>query len=380
MENNYNALQHAYGFDDVSIAPGEITINPEMVDISVYFEKIKLDIPFFASSMDAVVDTSFAINMHEQGGIGVLNLDGLHTRFEDTESIYKEISNSPIEKATSILQKIYTEPIKTNLISKRVEEIKKNNGTAAVSFIPQNAKRHAPIAVEAGADIIVVQGTVVTARHTSKSLRGLILSELVNNLDVPIIVGNTVSYSVTKELMEQGIHGVLVGVGPGSVCTSREVLGIGVPQITATLECTAGRDAYFKETGRYVPIITDGGIRTGGDVCKSFAAGADSVMIGSPFAKCFEAPALGYHWGMATWHPELPRGTRIKLGSEYSLDQLLNGPSSKTDGTMNLIGALKVCMGYVGANNIKEMHNAKMYYAPAIKTEGKIYQIAGLGS
>ena len=278
------------------------------------------------------------------------------------------------------MQKIYSEPIKKNLISKRVEEIKKNGAIAAVSFVPQNAKRHAPIAVEAGADIVIVQGTVVTARHTSKSLRGLILSELVKELKIPIIVGNTVSYTVTKELMEQGIHGILVGVGPGSVCTSREVLGIGVPQITATMECAAGRDNYYKETGRYVHIITDGGIRTGGDVCKSFAAGADSVMIGSPFAKCKEAPALGFHWGMATWHAELPRGTRIKLGTEYSLDQLLNGPSSKTDGTMNLIGALKICMGYVGASNVKEMHSAKMFYAPAIKTEGKIYQITGFNS
>tara|TARA_B100001750_G_C15450745_1_gene568776 strand:- start:160 stop:1302 length:1143 start_codon:yes stop_codon:yes gene_type:complete len=380
LRKDLKTLQPAYGFDDVSIAPGEITINPELVDISVDFENVKMKIPFFASSMDAVVNPSFAIEMHNQGGIGVLNLDGLHTRFENTESIYKEIAESPNEKATSIMQKIYSEPIKKNLISKRVEEIKKNGAIAAVSFVPQNAKRHAPIAVEAGADIVIVQGTVVTARHTSKSLRGLILSELVKELKIPIIVGNTVSYTVTKELMEQGIHGILVGVGPGSVCTSREVLGIGVPQITATMECAAGRDNYYKETGRYVPIITDGGIRTGGDVCKSFAAGADSVMIGSPFAKCKEAPALGFHWGMATWHAELPRGTRIKLGTEYSLDQLLNGPSSKTDGTMNLIGALKICMGYVGASNVKEMHSAKMFYAPAIKTEGKIYQITGFNS
>jgi IMP dehydrogenase len=377
---NAKILQHGYGFDDVSIAPGEVTINPDMVDVSVDFSGVKLKTPIIASAMDAVVDTSFAVDIHKFGGLGVLNLDGIQCRFEDTNAIYKEIAACPLKKATSLMQKIYSEPIKTVLISKRVEEIKNKNATAAVSFVPQNAKRHAPLAVEAGADIVVVQGTVITARHTSRSLRGLILSELVKDLRVPIIVGNTVSYEVTKELMEQGIHGILVGVGPGSVCTSREVLGIGVPQITATLECAAGRDAYHKETGRYVPIVTDGGIRTGGDVCKSFAAGADAVMIGSPFAKCEEAPAYGFHWGMATWHPELPRGTRIKLNTEYTLNKLLNGPSSKTDGTLNLIGALKVCMGYVGATNLREMHSAKMYYAPAVKTEGKIYQMTGLSS
>ena len=277
------------------------------------------------------------------------------------------------------MQRIYAEPQKPELVATRVEEIKRGGGTAAVSFVPQNAKRMAPLAVEAGADMIVVQATVVTARHSSKSLKGLIFSDLIKDIDVPILVGNTVSYEVTKELMQQGIHGVLVGVGPGSVCTSREVLGIGIPQVSATIECAAARDDFLKETGKYIPIITDGGIRTGGDVCKSFAAGANAVMIGSPFAKCEEAPAKGYHWGMATWHESLPRGTRIKMGTEYSLHQLLYGPSSRTDGTLNLVGALQVCMGYVGAENLREMNNARMVYAPAMKTEGKIYQAAGLG-
>jgi len=379
VPRNFKELKPAYGFDDVAIAPGDITINPEMADLTTNFDGIKLEVPFLASAMDAVVDPKFAIEMTKAGGLAVMNMDGLHTRYEDTAPIYEEIAAAPREEATAIMQRIYAEPQKPELVATRVEEIKRGGGTAAVSFVPQNAKRMAPLAVEAGADMIVVQATVVTARHTSKSLKGLIFSDLIKDIDVPILVGNTVSYEVTKELMQQGIHGVLVGVGPGSVCTSREVLGIGIPQVSATVECAAARDDFFKETGKYIPIITDGGIRTGGDVCKSFAAGANAVMIGSPFAKCEEAPAKGYHWGMATWHVSLPRGTRIKMGTEYSLRQLLYGPSSRTDGTLNLVGALQVCMGYVGAENLREMNNARMVYAPAMKTEGKIYQAAGLG-
>jgi len=379
VPRNFKELKPAYGFDDVAIAPGDITINPEMADLTTNFDGIKLEVPFLASAMDAVVDPKFAIDMTKAGGLAVMNMDGLHTRYEDTAPIYEEIAAAPREEATAIMQRIYAEPQKPELVATRVEEIKRGGGTAAVSFVPQNAKRMAPLAVEAGADMIVVQATVVTARHSSKSLKGLIFSDLIKDIDVPILVGNTVSYEVTKELMQQGIHGVLVGVGPGSVCTSREVLGIGIPQVSATVECAAARDDFFKETGKYIPIITDGGIRTGGDVCKSFAAGANAVMIGSPFAKCEEAPAKGYHWGMATWHVSLPRGTRIKMGTEYSLRQLLYGPSSRTDGTLNLVGALQVCMGYVGAENLREMNNARMVYAPAMKTEGKIYQAAGLG-
>ena len=380
MPRDFKELKPAYGFDDVAITPGDITINPEMADLSTNFDGIKLDIPFIASAMDAVVDPKFAIEMTKSGGLAVMNMDGLHTRYEDTTEIYEEIAAAPREEATGIMQKIYSAPQRPELIAKKVEQVKKGGGSAAVSFVPQTAKRMAPVAVEAGADMVVVQGTVVTARHSSKSLKGLIFSELVEDLNVPVLVGNTVSYEVTKELMQQGIQGVMVGVGPGSVCTSREVLGIGIPQVSATVECAAARDDFFKETGKYIPIITDGGIRTGGDVCKSFAAGANAVMIGSPFAKCEEAPAHGYHWGMATWHDSLPRGTRINMGTEYSLNQLLYGPSSRTDGTLNLVGALQVCMGYVGAENLREMNNARMVYAPAIKTEGKIYQAAGLGS
>jgi IMP dehydrogenase len=380
VPRNFKELKPAYGFDDVAISPGDITINPEMADLTTNFDGIKLKIPFIASAMDAVVDPKFAIEMTKAGGLAVMNMDGLHTRYEDTTEVYEEIAASPREEATAIMQRIYAAPQRPELIAKKVEEIKKGGGIAAVSFVPQNAKRMAPLAVEAGADMVVVQGTVVTARHSSKSLKGLVFSDLIKDIDVPVLVGNTVSYEVTKELMQQGIAGAMVGVGPGSVCTSREVLGIGIPQVTATIECAAARDDFYKETGKYIPIITDGGIRTGGDVCKSFAAGANAVMIGSPFAKTEEAPAHGYHWGMAAWHDSLPRGTRINMGTEYSLDQLLYGPSSRTDGTLNLVGALQVCMGYVGAETLREMNKARMVYAPAMKTEGKIYQQAGLGS
>lgn len=380
MARELKELQQAYGFDDVAIVPGDITLNPDMVDISTSFGGIKMDIPFMASAMDSVVDTNFAIEMSKAGGIAVMNMDGIHSRYEDPGPIYQEIAETPREAATALMQKIYSQPMKPDLVSKRVEEIKKGGGTAAVSFVPASTKTFAPIAEEAGADVIVVQGTVVTVRHNSRSLEGLVLSKLVEQLNVPVLVGNTVTYDVVKEIMAQGVHGVLVGVGPGAACTSREVLGIGVPQVSATLECAAARDDFFAETGRYVPIITDGGIRTGGDVCKSFASGADSVMIGSPFAKTSEAPAHGNHWGMATPHASLPRGTRLSVGTHYSLNQLLFGPSSKTDGTENLVGALRICMGYVGAETVREMHTARMMYAPSIKTEGKIYQMAGLGS
>ena len=371
-------LPPAYGYDDVAIVPGDETVNPDMTDVSTSFDGFSLDIPFLASAMDSVVDVNFAVDMSERGGVAVMNMDGLHTRYEDTEEIYRDIAAVEKSDATELLQKVYSKPLDPNLVGQRVIEIKERGGKAAVSFVPQTAKRHAPLAAEAGADMVVVQGTVITRRHRSKnSPIGLILSELINDVNVPVVVGNTVSYSVTKELMEEGVHGILVGVGPGSACTSREVLGIGVPQVTATMECVAARDDYLKETGRYVSIVTDGGIRTGGDVCKSVACGADAVMIGSPFAKTEEAPANGMHWGMATWHSSLPRGTRIDLGVRYSLEELLFGPSSTSDGTLNLVGALRVCMGYVGAETIRDMHGARMVYAPAIKTEGKIYQMAG---
>lgn len=376
----FKELRPAYGFDDVAIAPGRITVNPEMADISMDIEGIKLPIPFLASAMDAVVSPEFAVRMHDLGGLGVLNLDGLQTRYEDPEHLYLEIAETPQDKATAFLQKVYATPVREELVGRRVEQIKKGGATCAVSVIPANTKRIAPAAVEAGADLIFVQSTVTTARHVSKSVRGLIFSELRQNVKAPIVVGNTVSYEVTIELMEQGVSGVLVGVGPGAACTSREVLGIGVPQVTATIDCAAARDEYYRRTGRYVPIITDGGLRTGGDVCKAIVAGADAVMLGTPFAQAEEAPGRGYNWGMATPHDSLPRGTRIKVGTKAPLKTILHGPSHLTDGTQNLVGAVRISMGMVGAVNLKEMHEAEMIIAPSIKTEGKIFQMRGLGS
>ena len=368
-------LRRAYGFDEVSIVPGQVTINPDQADIGFSVDGIGLSAPVLASAMDAVVDPTFAGHMSRMGGMAVMNLEGVQTKYEDPQDALTRIVEAPKEEVTALLQEVYSAPINEHLVGARVQEMKDNGAIGAVSVTPANTKRLAPAAVEAGADLVVVASTVTTARHVSKSIRGLILSELVEMLKVPIIVGNCVSYDVTLELMETGIHGVLVGVGPGAACTTREVTGVGVPQVTATIECAAARDTHFKNTGRYVPIITDGGIRTGGDLCKAFACGADAVMLGTPFAQAEEAPARGHNWGMAAPHPALPRGTRVDVGVKGSLEQILYGPTSLTDGTQNLIGALQVCMSYLGAFNIRDMHQAEVVVAPSIKTEGKHYQL-----
>jgi len=368
-------LRHAYGFDDVAIAPGEITINPDLVDTTFDLAGTKFRIPFIASSMDAIVSPKFTSSLHEQGGLAVLNLNGLFCKYDETEQIFEDISKLSKDESTEFMQKIYNEPIKENLIRKRIQEIKSLGSKCAVATLPASTKKLLSLIQEEGADLLFVQSTVTTARHRSHSLKGLIFSEIKKMLEIPLVVGNTVSYSVTRELMEQGVDGILVGVGPGHACTSRETIGIGIPQISATMDCAKARDEYFKSTGKYVSIITDGGIRTGGDVCKSMASGADAVMIGTPFARTSEAPGLGFNWGMATPDSNLPRGTRIKVGVETDLKTLLYGPSSRTDGTFNLVGALRNCMGMIGADTLRDMHAAQMVYAPAIKTEGKIFQL-----
>ncbi|MGE0134227.1 MAG: GuaB3 family IMP dehydrogenase-related protein [Dehalococcoidia bacterium] len=370
-------LEHAYGFDDVAIVPGAVTTNPDMVAPAFDLGERSFSIPIMASAMDAVVDSKFAITYSKLGGMAVLNLDGVQTRYDNPDEVLDRIAAASLTESTEIIQRVYQEPVREDLIARRVEEIKQGGGVPIVSTTPQNTKRFAPIAVEAGAEYFVVQSTVTTARHVSKSLRGLRLEELVRQLDpVPVIVGNTVDHEATIELMETGVHAILVGVGPGAACTSREVLGIGIPQITATIDTAHARDLYFERTGRYVPIITDGGIRTGGDVAKAICAGADAIMIGSPFAGTEEAPGRGYHWGMATPHAELPRGVRVHIGRNHSLNQLLFGPTSLTDGTENLMGALRTSMATCGAQTIQEFHGARMVIAPSIKTEGKIYQMA----
>lgn len=368
-------IRRTYGFDEIAIAPGELTVNPEMTNTDFTIDGITLSTPILAAAMDAVVSPKFASRMSDLGGMAVLNLEGIQARYEDTEEILNEVVTTPQDEVTKLLQKLYTEPIKDNLIAARVEETKSYGAKCAVSITPASTKRFAPVAAEAGADMIVVQSTVTTARHISTSQVGLRFPELLEMVNVPVLVGNCVGFDVALELMETGIHGLLVGVGPGAACTTREVTGVGVPQVTATLDCAAARDEYFKRSGRYVPVITDGGIRTGGDLCKSFACGADAVMLGTPLAQAKEAPGKGYNWGMANPHPALPRGTRVNVGIRGTLKEILFGPTSVTDGTQNLIGALKVCMGMVGAQTIQEMHNAEIIMAPSIKTEGKHYQL-----
>ena len=371
----FKELERAYGFDEVAIVPGQVTINPDLTSTKMTIGDLDFEIPVLASAMDGAVSPRFATLMHQMGGLGVLNAEGLYTRYEDPYSVLENIFSTAQEDVTEYLQQVYSEPIQEHLIGQRVQEIRQSGSVCAVSFTPQNTKRMSPLAVEAGADIVVVQSTVTTARHMSRSYRGLIFSELVKTLKVPVLVGNCVSYDVTGELMETGIDGVLVGVGPGAACTTREVVGVGVPQVTATLECAAARDDYFRRSGRYVNIITDGGFRTGGDICKAMVSGADAVMLGTPFAQAEEAPGGGFNWGMANPHPELPRGTRIKVGTKGTLRQILYGPTTATDGTQNFIGALRVAMGMCGAYTIRDLHKAEMVIAPSIKTEGKSFQL-----
>ena len=373
----FKELERAYGFDEVAIVPGQVTINPDLTSTKMNIGDLAFDIPVLASAMDGTVSPHFATLMHQMGGLGVLNAEGLYTRYEDPHAVLEEITSMPQSEVTEHLQQVYSEPIQENLIGQRVHEIRKSGATCAVSFTPQNTKRTSPVAVEAGADMVVVQSTVTTARHMSRSYRGLVFSELINTLKVPVVVGNCVTYSVAQELMETGIEGILVGVGPGAACTTREVVGVGVPQVTATLECAAAREDYFRRTGRYVTVITDGGLRTGGDVCKAIASGADGVMLGTPFAQAEEAPGRGFNWGMANPHPELPRGTRIAVGTKGTLRQILYGPTSTTDGTQNLVGALRVGMGMCGAYTVRDFHKAEMVVAPSIKTEGKYFQMNG---
>ena len=371
----FKQLRRAYGFDEVAIVPGDATINPDQTNIGFKIEDFTFTIPVIASAMDAVTDVNFAILMSKLGGLAVLHLEGLQTRYDNPEEVLTKIAQSSETEITPLLQKVYSQPIKENLVAERIRSIKKGGAVCAVSVTPTNTKRLSSIAIEAGADILVVASTVTTARHTSKSYRGLIFSELRKSVPIPIIVGNCVSYSACLELMRTGISGVLVGVGPGAACTTREVLGIGVPQITATIDCAAARDEYQRESGKYVPIITDGGFRKGGDLCKALAAGADAIMLGSILAQAKEAPGMGYHWGMSHPHPALPRGTRIKVGISGALEQILFGPTSVTDGSQNLIGAIRTAMGVCGAFTIPEMHQAEMVVAPAITTEGKFWQL-----
>src|SRR5256885_9833892 len=368
-----------YGFDEIALVPGRVTINPNEVDITFRlprrnFEPLELKIPILASAMDGVVDVRFAVAMSKLGGLAVLNLEGVQTRYKNPQEVLQKIVETDKSEITALLQKIYQEPVQEDLIAARIRQIKDGGALAAVSCTPQRAAAFGKLAEEAGADVFVVQSTVSTVRHVSSEYKSLDLAKFCAEMRIPVIVGNVVGYDVTLEIMECGPAAVLIGVGPGAAWTSRGVLGLGVPQVTATVDCAAARDAYFKKTSRYVPIITDGGMSKGGDVCKALACGADAVMVGSAFARSQEAPGAGYHWGMATPHVNLPRGTRIKVGTTGPLKQILFGPAEVDDGSQNLVGAITTCMGNVGARNIAEFQQTEIIIAPSIKTEGKLFQ------
>ncbi len=367
--------RRAYGFDEIAIVPGVKSIDPEDTDVSWEVSGQKIGLPILAAAMDGVVSPKFAIEFSKYGGMAILNLEGVWTRYDDPSPIYKEIVESGPEEATKLVQKLYEPKIKEELIGRRIQEIKKGGAKAIVSAIPQRAKRFGALAKEAGVDFFVVQSTVLTAQHESTRASVLDLRKFVEQMaPVPVLAGNCVTYEAALDLMATGVAAVIIGIGPGAACTTRGVLGVGVPQVTATVDGAAARDLHFKRTGRYVPIITDGGMSVGGDVCKALASGADAVIVGSAFAKTKEAPGGGYHWGMATPHHNLPRGTRIHVGVTSTLQEVLVGPARLDDGSQNLVGAVKTCMGYAGARTIREFQMVELVIAPSIKSEGKIFQ------
>jgi IMP dehydrogenase len=371
-------LRRAYGFEEVALVPGAVTADPAEVDLSVEIGGQRLEIPFIAAAMDAVADADFAARMSRHGGMAVVNLEGLYTRYEDaTPIIDRVVAAETAQQAASVLAEAYEQPVRDDLIRALITRIKAQGGLAAVATTPASAWHHAELAADAGADLLLVQSQVSSARHISTSGRVLSLADLTGGLRMPVLVGNTVSGEAAYQLMHQGAAGIFVGVGPGAACTTREVLGIGVPQVSATLEVAAARDRYERETGRYVPVITDGGMKTGGDIAKAIASGADAVMLGSPFAGALEAPGRGFNWGMAAPSPTLPRGTRIKIGTRLPLEQILFGPAETTHGTQNLVGALRQSMAALGARTIPEMHEVEMVIAPSIVTEGKSWQLSG---
>jgi len=366
--------RRGYGLDDISVVPSRRTRDAEDVDISWEIAGYKFRLPLLASAMDAVVDVDMAVAIGRMGGLAVLNLEGLQTRYEDPGPVFEEIAGFPVEEATRGMQRLYEEPVKEELIARRIKEIKDQGVTAAASLTPQRVERYYRVALEAGLDILVIQGTVISAEHVSSRAEPLNLKKFIAELPVPAIVGGCASYSTSLHLMRTGAVAVLVGVGPGAACTTRGVLGIGVPQATALADAAAARVRHLTETGDYVHVIADGGMRTGGDIAKAIACGADAVMLGSPIASSKEAPGLGYHWGMATFHPELPRGTRVKTDRKWSLKEILVGPAHENDGTLNLFGALRMSMATCGYESIKDFHRAEIMVAPSIRTEGKAMQ------
>ena len=366
--------RQAFGFDDIAIVPSRRTRDPDDVDISWQLDAFKFKLPMMGSAMDSAISPATAIQIGQLGGLGVLNLEGLWTRYEDPEGYLVEIAELPPEKATLRMQEIYLAPVNPDLIGQRVAEIKAEGVVVAGSLTPQRVRSWAPKALEAGLDIFVIQGTVVSAEHVSSREEPLNLKDYIANCEVPVIIGGCASYSTALHLMRTGAVGLLVGVGPGAACTTRGVLGVGVPQATAIADAAGARIRYLDETGRYVHVIADGGMRTGGDVSKAIACGADAVMIGSPLASATEAPGRGYHWGMATFHPTLPRGARVQVGDKGTLEEILVGPAHENDGKLNLFGALQVSMATTGYSDVKEFQKAEVMIAPSLQTEGKSLQ------
>ncbi|MPZ69835.1 MAG: GuaB3 family IMP dehydrogenase-related protein [Actinobacteria bacterium] len=366
--------RRAYGFDDIAIVPSRRTRDPDDVDISWEIDAFKFELPLLASAMDGVVSPRTAIEIGRLGGLAVLNLEGLQTRYEDPESILAEIAELPTDKATKRMQELYQAPLKEELISQRIQEVKAAGYTAAASLTPQKVERFHKIALEAELDVLVIQGTVVSAEHVSTQSEPLNLKRFISTYELPVLVGGCASYSTALHLMRTGAMGVLVGVGPGAACTTRGVLGIGVPQATAIADAAGARIRHLDETGRYCHVIADGGMRTGGDIAKAIACGADAVMIGSPLAAAEEAPGHGYHWGMATFHPTLPRGARVQTSTIGTLEEILTGPAHENDGRLNLFGALRTSLATCGYANIKEFQKAEVMVAPSLQTEGKSLQ------
>jgi IMP dehydrogenase len=366
--------RRAYGFDEVAIVPSRRTRDPDDVDIGWEVDAYRFALPMMASAMDAAVSPQTAGVIGRLGGLACLNLEGLWSRYEDPEAVYDEIASLPDEKATRRMQELYREPVRGDLLGRRIEEIKAEGVVSCASLTPQRVERFAPIVLEAGLDVLVIQGTVVSAEHVSTKTEPLNLKEFIAGFDLPVIVGGCASYSTALHLMRTGAVGVLVGVGPGNACTTRGVLGVGVPQATAIADAAAARREHLHETGRYCHVVADGGMRTGGDIAKAIACGADAVMIGSPLASAYESPGKGYHWGMATFHPSLPRGARVKTQQVASMEEILRGPAHENDGTLNLFGALATSMATTGYATIKEFQKAELVVAPSIKTEGKTYQ------
>ena len=371
------AARRAYGIDEIALVPGQRTLDPSLADTRWTIGNIEREIPIIASAMDGVVDVKMAVLLSQMGALGVINLEGVQTRYEDPNPILDRIAEVDKTAFVPLMQELYAVPVQPALIARRIQEIKQQGGIAAVSATPAGAAKYGATVAAAGADLFFIQATVVSTAHLSpESITPLDLAEFCQTMPMPVVLGNCVGYEVTLNLMKAGAAAVLVGIGPGAACTSRGVLGVGIPQATAVADCAAARDDYFRETGKYVPVIADGGLITGGDICKCIACGADGVMIGSPLARAAEAPGRGFHWGMATPSPILPRGTRIRVGTTGSLEQILRGPAQLDDGTHNLLGALKTSMGTLGAKDIREMQQVEVVIAPSLLTEGKVYQKA----